>query len=741
MINARLAAIINGVTYGNVPTNVVIGSDLTSAIATVTPLSRNLIAGAGLTGGGTLAADRTFNVGANADGSIVVNVDDIQVGVLATDAQHGNRGGAALHALVTTSVAGFMSAADKVKLDGISAGTVPSARQVIAGAGLTGGGDLSADRTFNVGANADGSITVNADDIQVGILATDAQHGTRGGGTLHAVATTSTAGFMSAADKTSFNTATFIVQSTTNAPPAAFSLGTLTTGVLQHTQTGGTSTPTSLNMSTGLIPFGLSGVLTQSLNLQYVSGSFLSVAGTGVFSALSAGGIVRAVASSGSLAIATAGTDYALPSITLTAGAGLTGGGDLSANRSFDVVAADATITVNANSIQVGTIGTGNIDTHAVANGQLAQAPALSVKGNPTNATADVQDIAATTNLQFLGVHSNVISWNVLATTDLPNQVVLPTYITRNSTGNFPVNGFSLGSLTQGVLQQTITAGSAFLATVNFTANNIAVGAASGGGITQDSHLTWTPGTPGHLHVDGTQTVTGTTLFSANMTVTAAITIAGGNIVINGVDDTSRFFLGEPVGARDGVSMLVGGASLTAGHDYVDWRTSSTPLVSGTTYDRIFTHRFRAQTLTLSSGSYTITDGNPATVVIDDAPQVPLGSTTILVPCALRIKNSDIRLDTGAVFAPGGLYASFSSRGFNQFTAEFGSTTIHGSLVGTGSVNATGDISGQANVNAWGGGGFVSKPTVTGSRGSNAALTSALGILAAYGFFNNSSTP
>lgn len=42
--------------------------------------TRNLIAGAGMTGGGTLAADRTFNVIANADATMVVNANDIQVG-------------------------------------------------------------------------------------------------------------------------------------------------------------------------------------------------------------------------------------------------------------------------------------------------------------------------------------------------------------------------------------------------------------------------------------------------------------------------------------------------------------------------------------------------------------------------------------------------------------------------------------------------------------------------------------
>lgn len=41
-----------------------------------------------------------------------------------------------------------------------------------AGAGLIGGGDTSANRTFAVGANVDGSIVVNADDIQVGTIHT-----------------------------------------------------------------------------------------------------------------------------------------------------------------------------------------------------------------------------------------------------------------------------------------------------------------------------------------------------------------------------------------------------------------------------------------------------------------------------------------------------------------------------------------------------------------------------------------
>ena len=95
-----------------------------AATVLLVPKTRNWIAGAGLTGGGDGTADRTFNVIANADGSMVVNVDDIQVGVLASDAQHGVRGGGTQHAVaIAGGAAGFMSGADKTKLDGIPTGS------------------------------------------------------------------------------------------------------------------------------------------------------------------------------------------------------------------------------------------------------------------------------------------------------------------------------------------------------------------------------------------------------------------------------------------------------------------------------------------------------------------------------------------------------------------------------------------------------------------------------------------
>ena len=85
------------------------------------PQTRTLTAGAGLTGGGDLSANRTFDVVAG-DGSIVVNANDIVVGVI-SDTQHGSRSGGSLHSIATTSVAGFLSAADKTKLDSVATGS------------------------------------------------------------------------------------------------------------------------------------------------------------------------------------------------------------------------------------------------------------------------------------------------------------------------------------------------------------------------------------------------------------------------------------------------------------------------------------------------------------------------------------------------------------------------------------------------------------------------------------------
>ena len=98
-----------------------------------------LTAGSGLTGGGTIAASRTFNIGEGT--GITVSADAIST----NDAE-----------IVHDNLSGFV-ADEHVAHSSVS---------VTAGSGLTGGGTIAASRTLNVGAGT--GVTVNANDIAIG---------------------------------------------------------------------------------------------------------------------------------------------------------------------------------------------------------------------------------------------------------------------------------------------------------------------------------------------------------------------------------------------------------------------------------------------------------------------------------------------------------------------------------------------------------------------------------------------
>ncbi len=119
----------------------------TQATAGVLP-TRQVISGAGLTGGGTLAADRTLNVVANADASMVVNADDIQVGRLqmlantavnvaagasgfiAVDATGGNR---VITLPTAVGIAGRTYAVKKVDVSANTVSVTPNGAETIDG--------------------------------------------------------------------------------------------------------------------------------------------------------------------------------------------------------------------------------------------------------------------------------------------------------------------------------------------------------------------------------------------------------------------------------------------------------------------------------------------------------------------------------------------------------------------------------------------------------------------------------
>jgi hypothetical protein len=98
----------------------------------------SIIAGAGLTGGGDITTSRTLNIGAGT--GITVSADAIST----------NDG-----AIVHDNLSGFV-ANEHIDHSGVT---------ITAGAGLTGGGDITTSRTLNIGAGT--GITVNADDIAI----------------------------------------------------------------------------------------------------------------------------------------------------------------------------------------------------------------------------------------------------------------------------------------------------------------------------------------------------------------------------------------------------------------------------------------------------------------------------------------------------------------------------------------------------------------------------------------------
>lgn len=165
---------------------------LDTALTGKASTATDLTAGAGLTGGGTIAANRTFAVGAGT--GIIVNADDVAVNtttVQMKSEKSAASGYASLDAStkvpiaeVPTGTTGTTVALGNHNHSGVYAATGTT---VTAGSGLTGGGDLSANRTFDVGAGT--GITVAADAVALDTTYTDTRYINTAGDTMTGVLT------------------------------------------------------------------------------------------------------------------------------------------------------------------------------------------------------------------------------------------------------------------------------------------------------------------------------------------------------------------------------------------------------------------------------------------------------------------------------------------------------------------------------------------------------------------------
>jgi hypothetical protein len=321
------------------------------------PASRTITAGNGLTGGGDLSANRTIDIVA-ADSTITVNADSIQVGVI-TDINHGNLSGGDLHALATESTSGFLSAIDKTKIDAINL-------------------DGYAEITHAINHQNGGSDEINVNNLS-GTLADAQLVNIHRNGTL--VGTQPTINFiegayvsLSISDNTGTGAIDVRISSTggsggTGAGTLSQTLdiGNTTDGydiiVNNGSEISGSGTPISIVDGFNLNNYNIINVGTiDGYNLEsqfYTINNNLSTLNSHIVNTSNPHNTSIANIGGGTLTqLNNAITDTDLVGIarTITAGNGLTGGGDLSTDRTINIAAADSTITVNADSIQVGVI-------------------------------------------------------------------------------------------------------------------------------------------------------------------------------------------------------------------------------------------------------------------------------------------------------------------------------------------------------------------------------------------------
>ena len=259
----------------------------------------------------------------------------------------------------------------KLNIGDVSGG-VASTRQIIAGAGLTGGGNLTADRTLDVAA-ANSSITVNADSIQVG-------------------ATIPTALALSNMFALSGVLAPAAIGGATNnyGPAGIGNASILLLTLSADTDLRSIDSTGSIN-GRHLWLFNYSGGFTLTIphDLAGTAANRIYTPESATITVMPNGSTLLIYDTSVSRWRVVGGL-LARQARQIIAGAGLTGGGDLSADRTLDVVAGNSSISVAANSLQVGatipTVTTFSAAGAAVVVDNNLKADAIGIGGAPSTA-------------------------------------------------------------------------------------------------------------------------------------------------------------------------------------------------------------------------------------------------------------------------------------------------------------------------------------------------------------------
>lgn len=298
---------------------------------------------------------------------------DITTGILAlarggTGADLSATGGTGQYVKQSGAGAGFT-------VGTIPAGDVPDlsatyaivGRNLVAGAGLTGGGTLAADRQFDVNVD-NATIEINADALRIKDLGVVTAK--------YAAASVTLAKIQNAAANSK------LLGSGASGAGASYTEITLGTnlsmsGTTLNASGGGTADAYS-HVTDGTTTADASGADTFKLRS---ANDRLTVAvqsndGTHGDNALFT--LVEANINHDALASFVANEHVDHSAVTLTAGAGLTGGGDLTTSRQFDVNVDNATIEINTDALRIKDLGvvTAKLDTNAVTYPKFQQASA-----------------------------------------------------------------------------------------------------------------------------------------------------------------------------------------------------------------------------------------------------------------------------------------------------------------------------------------------------------------------------
>lgn len=527
------------------------------------PASRLINAGTGLTGGGSLSQDITIAVANGGIGDSQLNTTGVGAGTYGTGA---------LVPVITVNAQGRVTSLSTTALS--ISGYVPDNRQIVAGAGLSGGGNLSADRTLDIAYSttipsalgpASAGVSDNparadhvhpALDLSDGTETTGSLPMSRGGTGANL---SPVAGAIVYSNGTNFDLSTAggngqVLTSTGGGPPA----WTTITGIGTVTSVDGSGGTTGLTVSGG--PITAAGTLTLGGTLA------ISAGGTGLGTTATNGQLLIGNGSGYTLAVLTAGTGVSvtnspggitlantLPDQTVTiSGAGL-----------ISVTGTYPSFTVSATEGFSGTVT--SIDVSSTVSG-------LTFSGGP------VTDSGVITMAGTLGISSGGTGLSAAPTNGqllIGNGSAFVLSALTAGTGVSVTNATGSITLANTAPDQTVVLTGSGIISITGTYPSFTVGAVESFSGTVTS-------------VDGSSTVSGLTLSGGPITTSGALTLAGTLAISNGgtgastqADARTALGLGT-IATQDANSVSITGGSI--GSSVLVNLTNSTGTISGGTY-------------------------------------------------------------------------------------------------------------------------------------------------------------